>query len=351
MTTDAKRKFLIDILYFLVIAGIIFLLFKYLLGYLLPFIIGIVVAFLVQKPAKSLSGKTKIPKNIITVFLVVFSYLFILAALVLICFLIYKWLSGLAENLPSIIPVVTKVFDDFSNSATNILNNLPVEFVSVFEKLPQNLFSSLTGGLGTFLSDIATKTATGLPTSIVTTVVTIVASCYIAKDYDFVIKFATNILSKKTWNIILDIREICVTTLFKMLRGYIFLMLLTFVELTVGLWILKVPNFVGVAAIISVVDILPVLGTGTVVIPWSVIALVTGNIWLAVGLLLLYVAVTVIRNFLEPKVIGEQVGLNPIITLFAIFIGFRVLGIVGLFLFPLVLICLYDLYKRGKIFS
>ena len=108
-------------------------------------------------------------------------------------------------------------------------------------------------------------------------------------------------------------------------------------------------NAVLLAAIISIIDILPVLGTGAVVIPWALICLFTGNIWKALGLIVMYIIITIIRNFLEPKVIGNQVGLHPLITLLSMFCGLKLLGAVGLFGFPLTLIVLNDLYKRGKI--
>ena len=134
-----------------------------------------------------------------------------------------------------------------------------------------------------------------------------------------------------------------------MLKGYLALMFLTFIELSVGLLILGQSNAVLLAAIISVIDILPVLGTGAIVIPWAVISLFTGNIWKAIGLILLYIVITVIRNFSEPKIIGKQVGLHPLLTLLSMFCGLKLLGILGLFLCPLTLIIINDLYKRQKI--
>ena len=134
-----------------------------------------------------------------------------------------------------------------------------------------------------------------------------------------------------------------------MLKGYILLMLITFTELTIGLLLIGQSNAILLAAIICVIDILPVLGTGAVVIPWALISLFTGNILEAIGLILMYIVITIIRNFLEPKVIGNQVGLHPLITLLSMFCGLRLLGFVGLFGFPLTLIVLNDLYKRGKL--
>lgn len=349
MQTEAKRKFLIDITFFAVIAIIIYILFKFLSAYLLPFVIGILVSFLVQKPVKAINKKTHIAKGPITVLFVIFTYLAIVAAVILICFLIYRWLTGIAKLLPSILPTVSGILSDFNTTLSQTLTNTPEAVVEYLNDLPATLIGSLTSGITDLLSTIAKGAATGAPELLISVIVTIVASCYIANDYDTIISFAQRHAPKKFWSILIDIKDIFSRNIFKMLKGYLLLMAITFVELNIGLLLIGQENSLMLSAIICVVDILPVLGTGTIVIPWALIVLITGNIWKAIGLLLLYVVITVVRNFLEPKVIGEQVGLHPLITLLAMFSGLRLLGLIGLFIFPLTLIVINNLYKSGKI--
>ena len=88
------------------------------------------------------------------------------------------------------------------------------------------------------------------------------------------------------------------------------------------------------ASCIAVLDILPILGTGGIMIPWAVISLVVGNVGLGLKLLLIYGIVTVVRNYVEPKIVGTQLGLHPIITLVSMFIGLRLFGFWGLFGLP-----------------
>lgn len=349
MQTEAKRKFLIDIAFFAVIAAIIYIIFKFLSAYLLPFVIGILVTFLVQRPVKAINKKTHISKGPITVFFVIFTYLAIVAAVILICFLLYRWLTGIAKLLPSILPTISSILSDFNTTLSQVLTTTPESVVEYLNGLPNTLIGSLTSGITGLLSTIAKGAATGAPELLISVIVTIVASCYIANDYDAIINFAQRHAPKKFWRIFVDIKDIFSRNIFKMLKGYFLLMAITFIELNIGLLIIGQENSLMLSAIICVVDILPVLGTGTIVIPWALIVLITGNVWKAIGLLLLYVVITVVRNFLEPKVIGEQVGLHPLITLLAMFSGLRVLGLTGLFIFPLTLIVLNNLYKSGKI--
>lgn len=349
MNTEARRKFLIDFAFFAVIAGIIYVVFEFLSVYLLPFVIGIAVSFLVQRPVRAIHKKTRVSKGMITVIFVIFTYFAILAAVGLVGFLLYRWLSDLARLLPGILPTISETISEMNASLTQVLKDMPETVVTFLNGVPEKLIGGITTGITSLLSSAAKGAATGAPALLVSVIVTVVASCYIAKDYDVIICFAHRHVPKKAWDILIDIKELFVQNIFKILKGYLLLMLITFVELAIGLWITGQSNFIMLAAIICVVDILPVLGTGTVLIPWAVVSLISGNIWNSVGLLVLYAVITVIRNFLEPKIIGQQVGLHPLITLLSMFCGYKLIGFMGLFLFPLTLIILNDLYKHGKI--
>ena len=100
---------------------------------------------------------------------------------------------------------------------------------------------------------------------------------------------------------------------------------------------------------ISIFDILPVLGTGGIMIPWSIISLITGDIKMGILLAIVYIVVTVIRNIIEPKIVGKQLGLHPLVTLVSMFIGVNIAGIVGLFGAPILLSLLVHLNKKGVV--
>lgn len=137
--------------------------------------------------------------------------------------------------------------------------------------------------------------------------------------------------------------------LFIYLRSYLLLFLLTFAELFLGFLILRIPYAGVLAFAIAVFDILPVLGTGGILLPWAAVLLIMGNTPLALGILVLYIVITAIRNTLEPKIVGKQIGLHPLATLIAMFIGLRILGIAGMVIFPVGLSVLVSLEKGGVI--
>ncbi|HEX3026964.1 MAG TPA: AI-2E family transporter, partial [Clostridia bacterium] len=100
---------------------------------------------------------------------------------------------------------------------------------------------------------------------------------------------------------------------------------------------------------IALVDILPVLGTGTVMIPWAIIEMITGDVTMGLSIGVLYGVITLIRNIIEPKLVGYHIGLHPLVTLMAMFIGLSVMGVPGMFLFPITLIILKHMQDTGKI--
>ena len=156
-------------------------------------------------------------------------------------------------------------------------------------------------------------------------------------------------LNGKAKDIFFQIKEYVVGTLLVCIRSYALIMTITFVELAVGLSVIGVENPVLIAFLIALFDILPVLGTGGIMIPWTVLTALQGDYPLALGLLLVYLFVTVVRNILEPKIVGSQIGVHPVITLAGMFVGAQLFGVLGLFGFPIGLSLLRHLNEKGAI--
>ena len=120
------------------------------------------------------------------------------------------------------------------------------------------------------------------------------------------------------------------------LRAYLLLGLLTCLQAFVGFAILKIPYALLLAALVALVDFLPLLGTGVILLPWAGISLLTGQLPLAIGLAVLYGVTTTIRQILEPKLIGDGLGIHPLLSLAAMYAGLRLFGVKGMILAPLV---------------
>jgi sporulation integral membrane protein YtvI len=125
------------------------------------------------------------------------------------------------------------------------------------------------------------------------------------------------------------------SALFGYIRAQLILMTVTFTQLSIGLWIIGIKNYILLALIISFVDALPVLGTGGIMVPWAAYSFITGNLKIGISLLILYAIVLVVRNLIEPKVLGEQIGMHPLLTLVAMYAGLQILGVAGLIIGPI----------------
>ena len=349
MTIQRKKDLLINIIFVVVIAAICFVAFRFLIIYLLPFVIGFLLTAAIQKPARWIGRKTKTPHSLWSVILVIVAYLLVVALLIFLGYQLYGQLSAFAKTLPTYVPMLSDLFSGINDHISGWFADLPENLVSTIQAMPEKAIGALTEALTQGLSGFASAIVTGLPGILVTSLVTIIASCFIAKDYNKIACFVKEQLSARNWNLLLDTKKLFGTNVVKMLRGYMILMLLTFTELTIGLLLLGYNYAIALAAIIAIVDILPILGTGTVLIPWVVVKLISGDFLGAIGLAVMYIIITIIRNILEPKIIGKQVGLPPLVTLLSMYCGLKLLGFWGLFGFPIALIILKSLHDTGRI--
>ncbi len=350
---EKRKRFIINFAYFAIVALIIFFCFKNLIFYVMPFLIGFTFAFILKPIVNALAEKIKLNRKIIAVIITILFY----AVLgVLIFFLgtrLFLFLKGLFSELPtfyesSLKPAFSSVFAWFETILTKVAPSLEGSLGNFQDSLINSLSGALTGistGALNFLSNVAT----GVPGFLVSMLVTIISSFFFAADYYVITTFLTRQLNDRFRSLLFDIKNYLVGTVFKLILSYLCIMSITFVELSIGLLILRVPNAIGIAALIAIVDILPVLGTGAVVIPWMLLALIQQQYTLAIGLIIIYVVITIIRNIIEPKIVGKQVGLHPLATLFCMIVGVKLFGALGIFLLPLLVIILKNLNDTGKI--
>lgn len=315
---------------------------------LLPFVIGVILSYLMQNIAKKIGDKLKIDKGICAAVLVTVTYIVAISVLVLLIWGILNVISTYISN-KEIINSITVVFEKLQLALTKITEKLPVGFNEKTSQMLTKIGENTMNEIAAFTSSLAAKTAKAIPSFLFSCIVTVVASFYIARDYDKLVKFLKGMLSENTTKNVSVIKEILVENVFKLVKGYLLILVVTFAELTIGFFVIGVKNPVVLAFFIAIVDVLPVIGVGTVLIPWSVIAFVTDNLTRGILVLLLYVIIVLVRNFVEPKIIGKKVGLNPLFMLVLIFVGLRVAGIGGMLLLPIVVIVILNFYKKQMV--
>ena len=212
----------------------------------------------------------------------------------------------------------------------------------------QNAQNTLLSFSTSAISRLGTLT-TKIPAFMLAFFFTIMSSLIISMNYAQVTGFIARQIPAQHRQLIFLIKNDTLKTVGNYIVAYLKLMSVTFVELSIGLTVLRVENSILIAMGIAVFDALPVLGTGGVMVPWIAISLLNGQIPLAAGLAILYAIITVIRNIIEPRIVGNQLGLHPLVTLCAIYAGFKLMGVVGMIVFPILVQILAGLHHSKVI--
>ena len=348
MEQQSRKSFLINTFYFVTIAAIIFVFCKFLLHYLMPFVVGGAVAWLVQEPADFISSKLKIKHSVVAGTLALAVFAGIGALIFFICFKAVGTAVDFFGEIGANTDVLTSFFDNLKNSAASFFEKLPRKFTDLLSVFYGNAVNRLIASLTSVISTAAGYTVKHAPQFLLSCVVAAASSCYIAADYRKLIKFVRELCGDKIYRNALKIKNILVNSVFKFAKGYLIILVITFAELFLGFTVFKIRYALPLAAIISVIDILPVLGTGTVLIPWAAVEFILGNTAKGAGLAVLYLIITAVRNFAEPKIIGKQMGIKPLFTLLAMFVGIKLFGIAGIFILPITLIVVIEYYREEE---
>lgn len=348
-----KQSFITNFIYFLIIGCIVFVLVKYGLPLLAPFVLAFVVAALMRRPTRFMSRKFKLNKRFCGLLTAILFFAVVVGLIYLGGGGVITGIQKLLTNLPefynkTIEPMLVDMFSKIETMEIWKEMNL-VDLLRDLETQIMEALAGLAAGISSKVVSMASGFATSLPGIFLRVVLFIIATVFISIDYDKLMGFCLDQMSSKVRNLFFEIKEYVVGTLLVVIRSYILIMSITFVELSIGLTIIGVNNSILIALCIAIFDILPVLGTGGVMIPWTVINLVLGNFKMAAALAIVYVIVTIIRNIIEPKIVGGQLGLHPIVTLSSMFAGVQLLGAVGLFGFPITLSLLVYLNNKGVI--
>jgi len=341
MDFEKQKKLLLSIAYYGIILLVFYLFVRYLVPPLTPFLIGFLVAWLLHKPAAFLVDKLKVRKGLgklPALFLTIGFYVLVIGILVLVGSQLGSMLGTLLPQLPGF---VTDTVLPMINKSIQIVKEFLSQYDFVEVSQLDSWFSEMSSEVVTLITSFSTTAlrlisgvAAAMPNLVLKIVLTVISTFYFSLDYDRILSFFLSFLPEKTLKLLRSLKEKAYTSLGVFIRSYFLVFLLTFAELSLGFAILQLPYPAFWGFIVAVVDVMPVLGTGLVLLPWSVICLILGNYFLGIGLLVLYVAITAIRNVVEPKLVGNQIGLHPLATLISMFVGLQLFGLLGLFIFP-----------------
>ncbi len=353
MELEKKRAFIIKFVYYSIMTAAAVVAIKWGLPMLAPFVAAFLIAYVLRWPTRYLTSRFGLPHKAVALGMVLLFYSTIGLLLVFLALRAYSGIQAIVTFIPNlyavhIVPVIEEIFA--------ITEGIIFEMDETLFDLIQGYGRKFLESLGSFVTSLSGKAvsaasnlAVSIPDLFIRLVLMIISTCFIAADYDILRAFCIRQLGEKSANLFVQIRQYLVGTLFVCIASYAIIAALTFLELSIGLSILKLEHPILIAFLIAVFDILPVLGTGGIMIPWAIVEFILGDVSMGFGLLLVYVVITVIRNIVEPKFVGGQLGLHPVVTLASMFAGVQLFGVIGLFGIPIGLSLLLYLDNNGTI--
>ncbi|MBQ7788950.1 MAG: sporulation integral membrane protein YtvI [Clostridia bacterium] len=325
------------VLIFLIL-GYIFL--KYLLGIILPFLIALLIVAMVRPTINKIAKRSRVPKAVISIFVLSLALITIILALTVIISEGVRQLGNISQsiidNLSREENVVTMIFEFISKTEkrfpflANILGDGESVYSLVMEMVSdgvKNLSVKLTTGVANFI--------TSLPQIAITAIVILLSIFYFAKDYDKIGNGVMSFLPSKVGVYIPIIKRDVLSVISKYIKSYLILLLITFACLFSGFLFMGIENAFIIALIVAFIDFLPILGAGSVLIPWAIILLINKNVPLAIGLLVLTLVIYIVRQYAEPRILSAQMNVHPLITLLAMYAGFKIAGIGGMVVAPI----------------
>ncbi len=353
MNYEKRKRYIVDAAYAAITIALVVFVFRYAIFWLMPFVVAFGVAFLLKPSINSITRLLHLRRKPVAALVVLLFYGTAGVLLFVGLFQLTAAVRSMIFNLPEFYEVqVLPALNLISGNLMQAVQNWEPQSVQQIEALAQTVVGELSGlvaTLSTALISIASQMALSVPALLISILFTVISSFFIAMDYYRITTFLVGQFSEKNQNIIMEAKNYVVNTVFRMITSYALIMFITFTELAAGFWILGLENPVGKAACIALVDVLPVLGTGGVMVPWILFSLLMREYSLAVGLLAIYLFVTVVRNVIEPKIVGNRVGLHPVVMLICMFIGVTLFGPLGIVVMPFLVIVIKNLNDTGRI--
>lgn len=354
MSEQAKYKsFLLKFGYWAAIILMAVLFIKYLLGPLAPFLIALAIAMPMSGLARKLTKKVQSSRKFVAVVLVILCYLIVAGLLVLLISGVASVVVDWAEQLPdfftnSVQPTVTNTVDNLIDK----LERFDPEIRETVEEALPGVMTNFSNSIMSFsvkILGVASSIGTKLPSFFLATVICIIASIFLAVDYDGVARAVLGILPPKAQEVMKSAKRALGIIIGKYAKSYMIILFMTFAEIAIGLLIIGIDNAAAIAALIAVFDILPIVGSGIILAPWAIINFVQGRIGLGIGLAVLWAVVIVVRQIAEPKIVGKQVGMHPLATLMCLWVGLKIGGGIGMFALPIGLLIVLELKAEGLI--
>lgn len=345
---DFKKLYFI-VLYIALVLLVVFIGFKLSL-FLFPFLLGLIFSILTQPFANFLKKRFNFSHKLATIISIVLFLGIFLGSIVLASLKLFEEIYKLSNSLDYYSEEAKNLWNHSVDTVYSYLGQLTEGFTNEAKNIINGFISKGARQAGLFINKLI-GFITSIPTLILYTCIMILSTFFISLDKTQIVSFLEKQFPSIWLEKIYNIKREMFTVLGSYIKAQLILMTLCFFELLTLLNLLSFLKFnvhypLLMSIIICIIDALPILGAGAILLPWVVLAILLGDFKLAVGILIVYFIVLSVRQMLEPKLISENIGVHPLITLISMYSGFKILGVSGFLVGPVVMIILKNVFSK-----
>ena len=314
----------------------------------LPFITAYIIS-LIAAPLMRLFDKLHMPRAVSAVISIILVAALLFLSVGGVLYKVAVEVYGFCSNVPDFYDTVTRSVRRLGEMLDVLPNLLPFDISEYTAGLSEQLGTVIMSQSSSVVSALTRSTlnsAKNIPFILIGIVFTILAAFFILSDRENIKSTVKKAVGPTVAEKLRAVRSDLSSAFFAYLKAQGILMCITFCELFAGLSILKIRYSFLIAILIAILDAIPIFGTGTVLLPWAVVSLLTSSFGTAFGLIVLYAICLTVRQFLEPKILSVQIGLHPLATLMSMYVGLRFFGVFGMILAPVILLLVKNFTDR-----
>ena len=347
MTTEKLLRFALYGFCGAVSAGALYLLLRYGLPVLLPFALAYALSCAVRPAALFLERKTKTPRTFWAVALIVLVAALLTALLWFGASILLREATDAVRAAGELMRAPDNPVSRLMERVENLRERFHLGAGAFSEAIPQMVQSAL-GEVSTKVAGWAGSILSHLPSFIFSLFVGVIALFYFCLDAEGIRGRVTAVLPGAVWSRVQKTAAAVLRGLGRCVRAYGVILAITFSELLCGFLVMRVKYALLAALIIAIIDVLPVLGVGTVLFPWAMLSFLTGEPIRGVQLLVLFGLIAIVRQAVEPRILGKHAGVHPLVALLSVYAGYRLCGVGGMILAPILAGAVASLLEERK---
>ena len=314
----------------------------------IPFLIAFIITLIIEPVIRVLMKYTKLTRKNSAIITMIVVFGIIIGLLIWGIYSVIAESSNLLSGLNDYVGKITYIVNNITNNIRFDKIQMPENIKLIIENSTNDTIQNISNTARIWLNNII-NSIKYLPSIMIYIGITIISTYFICADRIYILDQIEYHLPKKWANKLGSHARNIISSVGNYLKAQAVLILIAFFIVLLGLYIFKLigwnVEYPLIAALgIGFVDALPILGSGTIMIPWAIISATNGNINLAIGLIVLYIVIIVTRQLVEPKIVSNHIGIHPIFTLIAMYTGFKIVGVIGMFVGPIILIIIKNIF-------